>query len=191
MLNSSRRIAPLWLWGVLVALVLIVISMRSRATLVNQALQQQFVMQPTPAGIPLTLPGLGLDQLPLEAQQAARDMQRRLGLGESVPGLTPVAQSPRLRVEIREVKRVNGGVQVLGQVTNISPAEVQVPVSAFELRDSTGATYIADGGGNARLSPGASTPLDLTIPLPTGRGLLLTLRFPPDPPVEQVLLVGG
>ena len=71
----------------------------------------------------------------------------------------------------------------------MSTTDVEIPIDAIELRDNIGATYVAGGPNSVRLAPGESTPLDLTVPLPEGRGLLLTLTLPPDPPVTQVLLV--
>ncbi|MCU0494690.1 MAG: hypothetical protein MUD01_24150 [Chloroflexaceae bacterium] len=173
------------------ALFLIALSIRNRSTLDNQALTQNFVAQPTPElGLPnVPLPQLDFSQLPAGVQQLSREVQQRLGQGQSVPALTPVAQGQRLRVEVREVRRTDQGVQVRGQVTNISQSNVEVPVSAFELRDDRGTVYVPGGGAKASLGPGASTPLDLTVPAPAGSGLLLTMRFPPDPPVEQVLVV--
>jgi hypothetical protein len=94
-----------------------------------------------------------------------------------------------VRVEVRELRPSGGGLKVIGTVTNIAAADVQVPISAFELRDSAGASYIAGGGASATLRPGESTPLELTVPLPKGRGLMLITRLPPDPPAEQKLLV--
>ena len=118
-----------------------------------------------------------------------RQMQERFRAGQAAPVLTPVATSARLRVEISELRPKGNDMQVVGTVTNISGAELDVPVSAFQLRDSANATYAASSANASRLAPGASTPLDLTVPLPPGRGLSLIVLFPPDPPMEQVLLV--
>jgi hypothetical protein len=182
---------PIWFWGVLVAVILIVISAQGRLRPGNAALSQVFAAQPPPTGpLPsLSLPQLDLSSLPEELQSAASDLWRQLGLGQSVSPVAPSARSARLQITIREIKRTSDGIQVLGEVSNISTSEVTVPISAFELKDNTGASYIAGGGGSALLRPGESTPLDLTVPLPEGRGLLLLTNLPPDPPMEQVLLV--
>lgn len=185
--NYNNNQGHIWIWGLVLALALILISSGGRLLDANPALEEHFAAQPTPPGF--ELPQLDLGGLPPEVQQAAQRLQRQLGMGQSVPALTPVAQGARLRTEISAVRRTADGVQVSGSVTNIGTSEVQVPVSAFELYDDTGMAYIADGGGAVRLAPGASTPLDLTAPLPEGRGLLLRLALPPDPPVEQVLLL--
>ncbi len=185
--NSS---VPIWVWGVLVGVILILISSQGRLRPDNPALQQAFALQPTPIG---QAPGLGLPQLdlgnlPTELQDLSRDLWRRLGLGQSVAPIASSARSARLQVEVREIRRVEAGVQIIGQVQNISMDQVRVPISAFELRDSTGASYIAGGGASATLAPNETTPLDLTVPLPAGRGLLLVTNLPPDAPVEQILL---
>ena len=109
-------------------------------------------------------------------------------LGQAIPALTPVASGPRLRVEVREVRRVGDQVKVSGAVTNISSAPLEIGVRAFAFRDSAGVTYAASGAGTT-LQPGQSTALDLAVPLPAGRGLTLLVALPPDPPLEQVLVV--
>lgn len=188
---QNERNVPLWVWGVLLALVLIAVSTGGSISVGNPALSLYFSAQPTPADADpkLTLPQLNLSQLPQPLQQPARDLWRSLGRGGSGTPLEPQAQSLRLRVVVRELKKVDDGLQILGQVTNISADRLQLPISAFELRDSSGASYIAGGGASANLAAGESTDLELTVPLPAGRGLLLVTRFPPDPPLEQRLIV--
>lgn len=185
-----RAGVPMWVWGLLIALLLIGLSTRGSFNPNNQALSQHFAAQPTPAGIDpgFVLPQLDFAGLPAELQAAATDLRRRLGLGQGGAPLEPVATTPRLRVEVHELAPQEGGLLVRGNVTNISQADVQVPISAFELRDSAGGSYVAGGGASATLRPGESTPLELTVPLPPGRGLLLVTNLPPDPPAEQRLL---
>jgi len=65
---------------------------------------------------------------------------------------------------------------------------LELPIDAFVFRDSAGVTYAASGRGTT-LQPGQSTTLDLTVPLPEGRGLTLVVTVPPDPPIEQILVV--
>lgn len=188
--NQSQRGLPVWVWGTLIALLLIGLSTRGSFNLSNRALSEHFAAQPTPAGLDpgFSLPQLDLGALPAELQAAATDLRRRLGLGQGGRPIEPAASTARLRVEVREVAPQEGGLVVRGTVTNASQADVEVPISAFELRDSGGASYIAGGGASATLRPGESTPLELTVPLPPGRGLLLVTNLPPDPPVEQRLL---
>lgn len=121
----------------------------------------------------------------------ARDLQSRFGAGETVAPLQPVVETPRIRVNVEALSRNGPNVQVTGTVTNISSAAVEVPVSAFELRDGNGGAYVAESSASARLQPGESTPLDLAVPLPAGSGLLLTVQLPPDAPAEQPLLPAG
>ncbi len=182
---------PMWLWGALFAALLIVLSTRGRIIPDNEALRQVFALQPTPAGLVPgdILPQLDLATLPAELQESARDLLARLGAGRSGRPVQPAVETPRLRVEVTELRPAADGLRVLGEVTNISRADVVVPISAFELRDSAGASYVAGGGASATLRPGESTPLELTVPLPEGRGLLLVTNLPPDQPVEQKLIV--
>lgn len=181
---------PIWFWGVLVAIILIIISSQGRLLPNNPALEQVFAPQPTPIGQApgFAVPQLNLGNLPTEVQAIASDLWRQLGNGQTVRPIAPSARSPRLQIEVREIRRIESGVQVIGQVTNISSSDLLVPISAFELRDSTGASYLAGGGASANLRPNEATPLDLTVPLPSGRGLLLVTNLPPDLPVEQILL---
>lgn len=190
MMTERSRGLPMWIWGVLAALLLIALSSRGSFGVANEALRQRFAAQPTPAGVdlPFDVPHLELESLPPQLQDAARELLRALNRGEAGRPVEPAVESARLRIEVRELRRVAGEVQIRGQVTNISRREVQVPISAFELRDSAGVSYLAGEGASSTLRPGQSTPLELSVPLPPGRGLLLTTTLPPDPPVEQRLI---
>jgi hypothetical protein len=115
-------------------------------------------------------------------------LRDRFAGGEAVPALTPVASGLRLRVEVGEVKRSGEQVRITGAVSNIGGAALELPIDAFVFRDSAGVTYAASGRGTT-LQPGQSTTLDLTVPLPEGRGLTLVVTVPPDPPIEQILVV--
>ncbi|NTU81233.1 MAG: hypothetical protein HGA45_17930 [Chloroflexales bacterium] len=182
---------PMWLWGALFAALLILLSTWGRLSPTNEALSQVFASQPPPAGLDpqISLPKFDIGALPADVQQPARDLLKTLGAGNPGQPVEPTVETPRLRVEVRELRPVEGGLQIVGQVTNISQGEVDVPISAFELRDSTGASYVAGGGASATLRPDESTPLELTVPLPAGRGLILITNLPPDAPVEQRLIV--
>jgi hypothetical protein len=50
-------------------------------------------------------------------------------------------------------------------------------------------TYATTGSAPTTLAPGQSTPFELGVPLPAERGLALILTLPPDPPLEQTLVV--
>jgi hypothetical protein len=191
-MNDRPQGIPLWFWGALVGLLLVALSSRGHLLAPeNPALSQYFAAQPTPVGYDPSfgLPQLDIGTLPAELQAAARDLLGTLNAGGAGRPVEPVVESQRLRIEVQELRQVDGGLQIKGQVTNTSASEVQVPISAFELRDSAGASYVAGGGASAPLKPGASTPLELTVPLPPGRGLLLITTLPPDPAVEQRLIV--
>ena len=187
-MHNSRPNLPAWIGGVLLALALIVISTRGGG--VNSAaLQRRFAPDPNaPTAAPLQLPKIDLGRLPEGVRQTVASLRDRFAGGEAVPALTPVAAGPRLRVEIGEVKRSGEQVQVSGTVSNIGPDALELPIDAFVFRDSAGVTYAASGRGTT-LQPGQSTTLDLTVPLPAGRGLTLVVTVPPDPPIEQMLVV--
>lgn len=190
MQRRNDQIGPIWLWGILLALALILLTTRGQVVPDNPALEQTFVRQTENLG-DVQLPNLSLGNLPADLQQLARDIQQQLGVQGSAPVLQPVAENSRLRIEINELQATADGVQVIGEVSNIGDTPVEVPVSAFEFTDSYGAVYSADSNSSARLEPGERTALDLAVPLPPDSGLLLTLRLPPDPPLEQMLLAGA
>lgn len=189
MQQRTDQIGPIWLLGFLLAGLLIMVTTRGQVIPDNPELEQTFVRQ-TANRSEVQLPQLSLGNLPADLQQLARDIQQQLGIHGAAPVLEPVAENSRLRIEISEVQTTESGVQVIGEVRNISNVLVEVPVSAFEFTDSYGAVYSAGSNRSARLAPGESTPLDLEVPLPPESGLLLTLRLPPDPPLEQILLAG-
>lgn len=191
-MNDRPNGVPIWTWGAVVGLLLILISTRGHLlTPDNPSLSEYFAAQPTPTGYDpsFELPQLDIGALPDELQARARDLLATLSAGGAGRPVEPAVESARLRVEVRELKRTDGGLQVLGTVTNISGGDLQVPISAFELRDSAGGSYVAGGGASATLAPREQTPLELTVPLPEGRGLLLVTKLPPDPPIEQRLIV--
>ena len=184
------RHLPIWIWGALCALILIVLSSRGRLDSSQEALRLVFAPQPGSVARPFTPPQpFDLASLPVELQQVARDLLNTLGAGSAGRPLEPVAETARLRIAIDQLQPVEGGFMVVGTITNRSRSELLVPISAFELRDSSGVSYLAGGGASTRLGPGASTPLELSITLPPGRGLMLITTLPPDPSVEQRLLV--
>jgi hypothetical protein len=192
-MDDSRNKIPMWVGGILLALVLILISNRGSGGLSNPALSQRFAPRPTdanaPTAQPFQLPQVHLPSLPPALQDTLTKLRDRFASGEAVPALTPTASGPRAKVEIGEVRRSGDHVQVRGSVTNISDAPLTIPPGAFAFRDSSGVTYSTSGSGSATLQPNQSTTLDLGVPLPSERGLTLILTIPPDAPLEQVLVV--
>jgi hypothetical protein len=187
-MRDTRPNLPAWIGGILLALILIAISTRGGG--VNSAaLMRRFAPDPNaPTSAPLQLPKIDLSRLPEGVRQTVASLRDRFAGGEAVPALTPVASGPRLRVEVGEVKRSGEQVRITGAVSNIGGAALELPIDAFIFRDSAGVTYAASGRGTT-LQPGQSTTLDLTVPLPEGRGLTLVVTVPPDPPTEQILVV--
>lgn len=191
MFEQSKNTFPFWLGGVIVAIILIVIGTRVSSDGGNPVLREKFAADSAAAAAApgVELPRVSLPQLPGDVQKTVTDLQDRFKGGQSVPGLTPIASGSRVRINIGDVKRNGGDVQVIGSVTNISDQPIDVPASAFSFRDSSGTAYAISGDATSTLKPGQSTDLDLSLPLPESYGLTLVLTLPPDPPLEQVLLV--
>ena len=184
---------PIWLGGILLALVLILVSNRGTGGLTNPVLIARFVPRPTEAGAPTVpafqLPQVHLPSLPPAVQDSLTKLRDRFAGGEGIPALTPVASGPRVKVNVSEVRRVGDQIQIKGSVVNISDAALTIPPGAFAFRDSGGVNYSTGGSAAVTLAAGQTTTLDLGVPLPHGRGLTLILTIPPDPPLEQVLVV--
>jgi hypothetical protein len=183
---------PFVIGGLLLAALLIGVSFQLGAP--NSAvLSQQFVPRPRdpsePTLAPFELPQVTLPDLPPDAQTRISDLTEQLAGGRPVPALTPVASGASVRVTIDELRRSGERVSIRGSLANISQRTVAVAPEAFLFRDSAGVTYATEGTGASQLAPGEETSFDLAVPLPSGRGLTMIVNLPPDPPLEQVLVV--
>lgn len=191
-MNEQRPIVMIVGLGVLIALALIAFSGAGNG-FDNPRLSRQFAPRPAdpaePSPEPFELPRVELPQLPPEIQQTALDLRDRFSSGEAVPPLTPVATSPRVEVRVDEVRRRAQQALVRGSVRNLGDRDLTIAPGAFSFRDSTGARYTTETSGGATLAPGEETAFDFTVPLPDGVGLSLILTLPPDPPIEQVLIL--
>jgi hypothetical protein len=192
MYDRDKRF-PMWIGGILFALVLILLSNRGSGGLTNPVLIGRFVPRPTEPGAPsapaFQLPQVHLPSLPPAMQDTLTKLRDRFAGGQPIPALTPRTSGPRVRVEVSEVRRVGDHVQVKGSVVNLSDQPLTIPSGAFAFRDSGGVSYSTNGSAAVTLAVAQSTILDLGVPLPDGRGLTLILSIPPDPPLEQVLVV--
>jgi hypothetical protein len=135
------------------------------------------------------LPRVTLPELPPDTQQNVSKIREALAGGQTAPALTPVAQGGGVTVTVRDLSRVGDQVSVRGSVRNGRSAPLAIGPEAFGFRDSAGTSYTTQGSGATELQPGQETDFDLSVPLPEGRGLILSLSIPPDPPIEQTLLV--
>jgi|HigsolmetaAR201D_1030396.scaffolds.fasta_scaffold08883_3 hypothetical protein len=187
-MRDSESAFPYWIGGLLLGLLLIILSTQGRG--VNtEALQREFAPDPNaPTPAPFQLPIISLPELPAGMQQTLNNLRDRFTAGQPIPALTPIAATPRVRVEVQTVTRSGEQVSIKGSITNISDAPLNIGLNAFSFRDSFGVSYAASGASTT-LAPGQSTTLELALPLPKDRGLTLIFNLPPDPPVEQILML--
>lgn len=182
---------PFLIAGLLIALVLVGTFFLNPPN--QAALSRQFVARPPSAGDStldaIDLPQVYLPDLPSDAQTKISDLTEQLAKGQATPALTPEAAGLNIRVKVRDIRRSGDRVSIRGSVVNTGAAPLQVAPAAFVFRDSSGVSYATEGTGATTLASGAETPFDLTVPLPQGRGLTLIVDLPPDPPLEQVLIV--
>lgn len=191
-MRSNESNMPFLIGGALLALLLFIITTRSGPPNAA-ALNQQFAPRPTdpnaPTPAPFQLPQVNLPSLPPELQRQVTGIQEQLAGGGTTPALTPTASDATVRIQVAELRRNGVNIQVRGTIRNISTAPITVPPEAFSFRDSTGTTYSTAGSGSATLAPNQETSFDLTVPLPENHGLTMIVSLPPNPPLEQILLV--
>src|SRR3954471_12481937 len=141
MYDRDKKI-PMWMGGILLALVLILLSNRGSGGLTTPVLIGRFVPRPTelgaPTAQPFELPQVHLPSLPPAMQDTLTKLRDRFAGGQAIPALTPRASGPRVRVDVAEVRRVGDHVQVKGSVANLSDASLSIPSGAFAFRDSGG-----------------------------------------------------
>jgi hypothetical protein len=190
-MRQHESASPFLIGGILLALVLIGTFLFNPP---NQAvLSRQFTAQPPdpsqPTLAPFELPQVRLPDLPVNQQTTIADITQKLAKGQAIPALTPEAKNTNVQVSVSEIRRSGERVSIRGNLKNIGSTDLQVAPAAFLFRDSLGVSYSTEGTGATTLQPGQQTPFDLTVPLPSGRGLTLIVDLPPDPPLEQVLVV--
>ncbi|HJZ49355.1 MAG TPA: hypothetical protein VKE41_19395, partial [Roseiflexaceae bacterium] len=103
MYNRDNKI-PMWVGGILLAVVLILLSNRGSGGLTNPVLIGRFVPRPTdpsaPTAQPFQLPQVHLPSLPPSVQNSLTKLRDRFASGEAVPALTPVVSGPRVKVDV-------------------------------------------------------------------------------------------
>jgi len=190
-MHDQRNSITMVLLGLVIAVVLIALA--GGGELGNPQLSRRFAPQPAdpaaPTPQPFELPRVELPQLPPDVQRTVLDLQEQLTGGQAIPALTPIAAGPRVEVRLDEIRRRGDQVIVRGNVRNLGDRALTIAPGAFAFRDSSGARYTTETSGGATLDPGAATAFDFTVPLAAGRGLTLIFELPPDPPLEQVLLL--
>jgi hypothetical protein len=175
--------------GVVLALALIAIGGMNNGFGAPELTRRFAAQPPDPLDLPLDLPRIEAPQAPPDLLRALDDLHKRLSGGQVVTALTPTAAGPRIEVRVSDLRRNGDQMIVRGSVRNPGNREVTIPPGAFTFRDSRGVRYATASSGGATLAPGAATDFEFTVPLPEGRGLTLIVDLPPDPPLEQVLLL--
>src|SRR5215208_3097476 len=109
MYDRDKKI-PMWMGGILLALVLILLSNRGSGGLTNPVLIGRFVPRPADPNAPTAqafqLPQVHLPSLPPAVQGTLTKLRDRFAGGDPIPALTPIASGPRVRVSVGEVRRV-------------------------------------------------------------------------------------
>ncbi|MFQ3630898.1 hypothetical protein [Roseiflexus sp.] len=189
-MNDRRSPTFMVALGVLIALALIVIGGGMNSGFGSPQLSRRFAAQPpVPGDLALNLPRIEAPQAPPDLLRILDDVHKRLSGGQAATALTPTVAGPRIEVRVDDLRRTGDQIVVRGSVRNAGDREVTIPPGAFTFRDSRGVRYATGSSGSATLAPGATTDFEFTVPLPTERGLTLIVDLPPDPPLEQTLLL--
>ncbi|MCS6840177.1 MAG: hypothetical protein NZ699_04105 [Roseiflexus sp.] len=175
--------------GVAIALTLIALGGMNDGFGSPELMRRFAAQPPAPGDLMLNLPRIEALQAPPDLLRALDDLHKRLSGGQAAPALTPTVASPRIEVRVSNLHRNGEQLIVRGSVRNLADQEVTIPPGAFSFRDSRGVRYAAAASAAAALAPGATTDFEFSVPLPEGRGLTLIFDLPPDPPLEQTLLL--
>jgi hypothetical protein len=175
--------------GVLIALALIAIGGVSGGSGMPELTRRFAAQPPAPDDLTLHLPQIEAPQAPPDLLRVVDELHNRLTGGRVAPALTPTVVGPRIEVHVSDLRRRGEQIMVRGSVRNIGDRAVTIPPGAFTFRDSRGVRYATASSGGAILAPGDATDFEFTVPAPDGRGLMLVVDLPPDPPMEQVLLL--
>ncbi|WP_322489394.1 hypothetical protein [Chloroflexus sp.] len=200
-MRPTRPFPWLPVTGILLALAVIwlVHQQTYRAdTALQTAFAQQAALRDTEIALNKTVtaltprpevPQISLDDLKRLLPTAVSSLPNLVG-GTPTPEPIASGATARTRIDVLELAPMPDGSQgviVRGTVTNTSQDEITVPISAFSLRDSAGATFTVDTAAQAVLKPGEYTPLELTVPVQADRGLVLVVLMEGEGPVELKL----
>lgn len=188
-MNEQRPTLLFVALGVLIALALITIGGMNNRSGMTELTRRFAAQSPAPNDLALDLPRIEAPQAPPDLLRALDDLHKRLSGGQVAPALTPTVAGPRIEVRVSDLRRNGDQMVVRGSVRNPGDREVTIPPGAFTFRDSRGIRYATASSGGGALAPGATTDFEFTVPVPKGRGLTLIVDLPPDPPLEQVLVL--
>jgi hypothetical protein len=196
---------PVALYGVLGALLLILVASFLGGGVQSQVLTKRFTPDPNaPKVAPFEIPKLDIPGIPplpdnlgstlgsvkdrFSGQQpsAPVDSTSSSGTQPSTTGTSGV----RVKIDIDSVGRDGSLIVVKGRLTNIAQGNIVIPVEAFVFIDTSGERYLAKGPPTT-LQPNQYTTIDLSIPVKEGYGLKLDFQLPPDPTISIPLVEGG
>lgn len=180
--NQGPRTSPI-LIAIVIFVVLLVI-MRVMGGQQADVLRQTFAAAPPAANAgEITLP-----PVPTGIANLARTATARILGGQATAPLSQRGENGALRVAIETIQPEANELRVLGSVTNISSAPVDVSLDAFKFIDETSTVYAITGSPAATIQPGQTAPLDIKLPINNPRQLKLSVEQPGQPPIEIVLL---
>jgi len=186
--NQSQ--GPSWLLAVAIfAALLLLLQLLRGSTPAVRPLEEQFAARPPEAGGGDSGAGnVELPPLPSVVGNLARTAAARIGRGSTAGALTPVAQSAELRIEITGLRRSGTGLQITGGATNTGTGSLAISLADFRFTDETGTVYAAQTAAETTLEPGQRAPLELTIPVPNPKQLVLDVEVQGAPPIRMILL---
>jgi hypothetical protein len=177
---------PSWLIATLIFVVLVVMLRLASGGNATQTagLQQQFAANPpAPDAGKIELP-----PVPTNLAGLARTTTARILGGLTSQPLNKLARNEVLEVEISSMDPVEGGLKLVGRVTNISAAPVSVSLDNFRFTDASGTVYASSGSPATLLQPQQTAPLDLSLPIPATSQLTLDVTQPNQQPIQLILL---
>lgn len=178
-MGRDQNFSPIT-WGILIGLGLILlVSMRSCNNQSSSTLRSRFAAA---GATQEASEALGTPVLPLPApvQTFGETAVAKLRGGDAVTPLTPVVADQKLKVDIKTLQQIDGGLQIKGIVTNISKQQLRVPLAAFRFIDQNGTVYAAQGDAAATLPPSTNTTLDLSLPIKDPTSLQMVVEIPEE-----------
>jgi hypothetical protein len=162
----QRTHFPMWIVGVILAVMLIAISWPRRQ---QTNLVTVFDRAPTPDVSEI---------LEHPIVSSLGDIGDSLGEnGRPIePAAVPAVSNERVAIYVDDVQRIGSTMQMRGRVENTGQVPFAISVANFAFIDATGVQYGVDGAASD-LAPGASEAFEFTVPVPPSRTLTMTLTL--------------